>query len=64
MYKVLANKQYLFPQWVQWRRKVVVTFFQCVKFIFMTTNERTFQLSKTRSEWSEKLISQIGKILQ
>jgi hypothetical protein len=28
-----------------WRRKGVVTFFQCVKLIFLTTNERTFQPS-------------------
>jgi hypothetical protein len=40
-------------------RKVVVTFFQYVKFIFLTTHERTFQLSlrgveKLVSKWSEK----------
>jgi hypothetical protein len=28
-----------------WLRKVVVTFFKCVKIIFLTTNERTFQPS-------------------
>jgi hypothetical protein len=40
-------------------RKVVVKNFQCVKFIFLTTHERTFQPSlrgveNLVSKWSEK----------
>jgi hypothetical protein len=54
-----------------WLRKVVVTFFQWVKFIFLTTmHERTndewneSEKERVSAWWSEKLISQIGKILQ
>jgi hypothetical protein len=42
-------------------RKVVVTFFQCVKLIFLTTHERTFQptlrgVEKLVSKWGQGVV--------